>query len=140
MNTRTVAVLAHVDAGKTTLTEAMLFTAGAIRRQGRVDKGDAYLDTNVIERERGITVFSKQALFTYGDTDITLLDTPGHVDFACETERVLSVPDVCVLVVSAADPIRSHTKTLWQLVAARRIPAFVFVNKTDLFPSITRTL
>ena len=125
-------IIAHVDAGKTTLSEALLYTSGAIRELGRVDKRDAHLDTYSLERERGITIFSKQTVFDFGDTHISLIDTPGHVDFSCETERSLSVQDYCILVVSATDGIKPHTKTLWQLLAARRIPTFIFVNKIDI--------
>ena len=125
-------IIAHVDAGKTTLSEAMLYTSGAIRELGRVDKRDAHLDTYSLERERGITIFSKQTVFDFGDTHVSLIDTPGHVDFSCETERSLSVQDYCVLVISATDGIKPHTKTLWQLLSARRIPTFIFVNKTDI--------
>lgn len=132
MRTLTVGIVAHVDAGKTTLTEALLYTAGAIKRIGRVDKGDCFLDTHSIERERGITVFSKQAVCTHADTDITFVDTPGHIDFACETERTLAVLDACILVVSATEPIRAHTKTLWRLLASHRIPVLLFVNKMDM--------
>ena len=125
-------IIAHVDAGKTTLSEAMLYTSGAIRELGRVDKRDAHLDTYSLERERGITIFSKQTVFDFGDTHVSLVDTPGHVDFSCETERSLSVQDYCVLVISATDGIKPHTKTLWQLLSARRIPTFIFINKTDI--------
>lgn len=125
-------ILAHVDAGKTTLSEALLYTAGALTRLGRVDKGDAYLDTHSIERERGITVFSKQAMFTYGDTEYTLIDTPGHIDFVAEAERAVTVQDAAILVISATDGVTSHTKTLWNLLASRGIPTFIFVNKTDI--------
>ena len=125
-------IIAHVDAGKTTLSEALLYTSGAIRELGRVDKRDAHLDTHSLERERGITIFSKQTVFDFGDTHVSLIDTPGHVDFSCETERSLSVQDYCILVISATDGIKPHTKTLWQLLAARRIPTFIFVNKTDI--------
>ena len=125
-------ILAHVDAGKTTLSEAILYTSGAIKELGRVDKRDAHLDTHSLERERGITIFSKQTVFDFGDTHVSLIDTPGHVDFSCETERSLSVQDYCVLVISASDGIKPHTKTLWQLLAARRIPTFIFINKTDI--------
>ena len=125
-------IIAHVDAGKTTLSEALLYTSGAIRELGRVDKRDAHLDTYSLERERGITIFSKQTVFDFGDTHVSLIDTPGHVDFSCETERSLSVQDYCILVISATDGIKPHTKTLWQLLAARRIPTFIFVNKTDI--------
>ena len=125
-------IIAHVDAGKTTLSEALLYTSGAIRELGRVDKRDAHLDTYSLERERGITIFSKQTVFDFGETHVSLIDTPGHVDFSCETERSLSVQDYCILVVSATDGIKPHTKTLWQLLAARRIPTFIFVNKIDI--------
>lgn len=125
-------ILAHVDAGKTTLSEALLYTSGALTRLGRVDKRDAYLDTHELERERGITVFSKQAIFVYGDTEYTLIDTPGHVDFAAEAERAVAIQDVAILVVSATDGVTAHTKALWTLLAARGIPTFVFVNKTDV--------
>lgn len=125
-------IIAHVDAGKTTLSEAILYTSGAIKELGRVDKRDAHLDTHSLERERGITIFSKQTVFDFGDTHVSLIDTPGHVDFSCETERALSVQDYCVLVISATDGIKPHTKTLWQLLAARRIPTFIFINKTDI--------
>ena len=125
-------IIAHVDAGKTTLSEAMLYESGAIKQLGRVDKRDAHLDTYSLERERGITIFSKQTVFDFGDTHVSLIDTPGHVDFSCETERSLSVQDYCVLVISATDGIKPHTKTLWQLLAARRIPTFIFINKTDI--------
>ena len=114
-----VGILAHVDAGKTTLTEGMLFTSGTIDKLGRVDKKDAYLDTHSIERERGITVFSKQAILEFGDTYMTLIDTPGHIDFSCDAERALSVQDYAILVVSASDGVTAHTKTLWGLLAAR---------------------
>jgi small GTP-binding protein len=127
-----VGILAHVDAGKTTLSEALLYRSGVIDKLGRVDKRDAYLDTHSLERERGITIFSKQAVFEYRDTAFTLIDTPGHIDFSCEAERALSVQDYAVLVVSATDGVTAHTKTLWHLLAARRIPTFIFVNKTDL--------
>ncbi len=125
-------ILAHVDAGKTTLSEALLFTSGMLGKLGRVDKKDAFLDTYSQERERGITIFSKEANFSYLDTDFTLIDTPGHIDFSCETERSLSVEDYAVLVVSAVDGITAHTKTLWSLLSSRKIPTFIFVNKTDI--------
>ena len=125
-------IIAHVDAGKTTLSEAMLYKSGAIKELGRVDKRDAHLDTYSLERERGITIFSKQTVFDFGETHVSLIDTPGHVDFSCETERSLSVQDYCVLVISATDGIKPHTKTLWQLLAARKIPTFIFINKTDI--------
>ncbi len=125
-------ILAHVDSGKTTLSEAMLYRAGVIRRLGRVDHKDAFLDTDALEKARGITIFSKQALLTAGDTDITLLDTPGHVDFSTETERTLQVLDYAVLVVSGTDGVQSHTETLWRLLRRYHVPTFVFVNKMDL--------
>ena len=128
----TVGILAHVDAGKTTLSEGLLYSSGVIDKLGRVDKKDAYLDTYSLERERGITIFSKQAVLYFGDTEITLVDTPGHIDFSCEAERSLSVQDYAILVVSAQDGIQAHTKTLWKLLCARKIPTFIFVNKTDI--------
>ena len=125
-------ILAHVDSGKTTLSEAMLYRAGVTRRLGRVDHKDAFLDTDALVKARGITIFSKQALLTAGDTDITLLDTPGHVDFSTETERTLQVLDYAVLVVSGTDGVQSHTETLWRLLRRYHVPTFVFVNKMDL--------
>ena len=125
-------ILAHVDSGKSTLSEAMLYRAGVTRRLGRVDHKDAFLDTDALEKARGITIFSKQALLTAGDTDITLLDTPGHVDFSTETERTLQVLDYAVLVVSGTDGVQSHTETLWRLLRRYHVPTFVFVNKMDL--------
>ena len=130
-------VLAHVDSGKTTLSEAMLYRAGAIRKLGRVDHRDAFLDTDALERARGITIFSKQALLDAGQTHITLLDTPGHVDFSAEAERTLQVLDYAVLVISGPGGVQSHTETLWQLLRRYRIPTFVFINKMDL-PGPTR--
>ena len=127
-----VGILAHVDSGKTTLSEAMLYTAGKIRKLGRVDHKDAYLDTDVQERERGITIFSKQAVFTYDDMEITLLDTPGHVDFSAEMERTLQVLDYAVLVINGMDGVQSHTDTLWKLLKRYEIPTFLFVNKMDM--------
>ena len=126
-----VGLVAHVDAGKTTLSEALLFVSGALRRQGRVDHGDAWLDTDAQEKERGITIFSKQALFSYRDTDFTLLDTPGHADFSGETERAVWVMDMAILVISASDGVQSHTRTLWQVLSKARVPVIVFVNKID---------
>ncbi len=117
-------ILAHVDSGKTTLSEAMLYRAGAIRKLGRVDHGDAFLDTDSLEKARGITIFSKQALLTAGNTAITLLDTPGHVDFSTETERTLQVLDYAVLVVSGTDGVQSHTETLWRLLRRYHVPTF----------------
>lgn len=127
-----IGILAHVDAGKTTLSEALLYCSGAIRSQGRVDHRNSFLDTFSTERERGITIFSKQALFDYENTHFTLLDTPGHVDFSAEMERTLQVLDYALLVVSGTDGVQSHTRTLWQLLQRYRIPCFIFVNKMDL--------
>lgn len=125
------AVLAHVDAGKTTLSEAMLYLSGKLRKIGRVDNQDAFLDNYALERERGITIFSKQAEFRTGDTEITLLDTPGHVDFSAEMERTLQVLDYAILLISGADGIQGHTKTLWRLLKRYQVPTFLFVNKMD---------
>ncbi len=128
----TIGILAHVDAGKTTLSEALLFASGRIRTLGRVDHKNTYLDTNVIERERGITIFSKQARFSSENCDFILLDTPGHVDFSAETERTLSLLDYAVLVISATDGVQNHTRTLWQLLSHYGVPTFIFVNKCDV--------
>ena len=127
-----VGLLAHVDAGKTTLTEAMLYQGGSLRKLGRVDHGDAFLDTDAQERARGITIYSKQARLTLPQRDITLLDTPGHVDFSTEMERTLQVLDYAILLISGTDGIQGHTRTLWQLLARHQIPTFLFVNKMDL--------
>ena len=127
-----IGILAHVDSGKTTLSEAMLYHAGALRKLGRVDHRDAFLDTDALERARGITIFAKQAVLRLPDTEITLLDTPGHVDFSAEAERALQVMDYAILVVSGTDGIQSHTETLWRLLERYRVPVFVFVNKMDL--------
>lgn len=127
----TVGILAHVDAGKTTLSEALLYLSGNIRKAGRVDNGDAFLDTFALERERGITIFSKQAILKYKNLQLTLLDTPGHVDFSAEMERTLQVLDYAVLVISGADGVQGHTQTLWRLLKRYGIPAFLFVNKMD---------
>lgn len=132
MINKTIGILAHVDAGKTTLSECILYNTGSIRKMGRVDKKDAFLDTNVYERERGITIFSKQAMFELGDKyRITLLDTPGHVDFSPEAERTLWALDYAVLVVSGMDGVQGHTKTLFELLSLYEIPVFIFVNKMD---------
>ncbi|MBO4819462.1 MAG: NYN domain-containing protein [Firmicutes bacterium] len=127
-----IGVLAHVDAGKTTLSEAILYKTGQIKQIGRVDSGSAFLDTEKIEKKRGITIFSKQAIFPLGDKTVFLQDTPGHVDFSAEMERTLQVLDYAVLVISAPDGIQSHTELLLELLAKHRIPTFVFINKTDL--------
>ena len=126
-----VGLLAHVDAGKTTLSEAILYTTGTTRKLGRVDNRDAYLDTYALERERGITIFSKQAVCQLGDTTVTLLDTPGHVDFSAEMERTLQVLDYAVLVISGADGVQGHTETLWSLLKRYQVPTFLFINKMD---------
>ena len=127
-----IGVLAHVDSGKTTLSEAMMYSSGNLKKLGRVDHGDSFLDTNSIERERGITIFSKQAIMPYKDTIFTLLDTPGHTDFSAETERTLQVLDYAILVISGTDGIQSHTVTLWKLLKRYNIPCFIFINKMDL--------
>ena len=132
MKKLTIGILAHVDAGKTTLSEGLLYAAGALRTLGRVDHGDAFLDTEALERERGITIFAKQAVLDCGGTHITLLDTPGHVDFSAEAERTLQVLDYAILVISGTDGVQGHTRTLWGLLAAHHIPAFLFFNKMDL--------
>lgn len=124
-------ILAHVDAGKTTLSEALLYVTGQVRRLGRVDHGDAFLDTNAMERQRGITIFTEPAILATPDLTITLLDTPGHVDFSAETERTLTVLDYAILVISGADGIQGHTETLWRLLDRYQVPAFVFINKMD---------
>ena len=126
-----IGILAHVDAGKTTLSEGMLYLSGKIGKLGRVDNKDAYLDTYDLERARGITIFSKQAIFEIGETQITLLDTPGHIDFSAEMERTLQVLDYAILVISGADGVQGHTKTLWRLLDMYQIPVFLFVNKMD---------
>ena len=128
----TIGILAHVDAGKTTLSEALLYLSGSIRSLGRVDHKNTYLDTFSVERERGITIFSKQARFSTEHCDFILLDTPGHVDFSAETERTLSLLDYAILVVSAPDGIQNHTRTLWNLLEFYHVPTFIFVNKTDI--------
>ena len=130
-----IGILAHVDSGKTTLSEALLYTSGAIRKLGRVDHKNAFLDTDNIERERGITIFSKQAQLKWKENEFTLLDTPGHIDFSTETERTLQVLDCAVLVISGAEGVQSHTETLWRLLKRYNVPTFIFVNKTDLMKS-----
>ena len=126
-----VGILAHVDAGKTTLSEGLLFENGSIRKTGRVDNGDAFLDTFALEKERGITIFSKQAVLQREDAVITLLDTPGHVDFSAEMERTLWVLDAAILVISASDGVQGHTRTVWKLLHKHNVPVFIFVNKMD---------
>ena len=134
MRQTVVGILAHVDAGKTTLAEAMLFDAGTIRTCGRVDRGDSHLDTDLMERDRGITIFSSQAALEHTDTMITLVDSPGHVDFSAEAERTLAALDLAVLVVGANDGIQGHTRTLWRLLERHDIPTIIFANKVDLLP------
>ncbi len=132
MNKIVIGILAHVDSGKTTLSEALLYQSGNIKKLGRVDHRDSFLDTFSLERDRGITIFSKQAVLKYSDTEFTLLDTPGHVDFSAETERTLQVMDYAILVISATDGIQSHTQTLWKLLSKYNVPCFIFINKMDL--------
>ena len=127
-----IGAYAHVDAGKTSTSEALLYHAKAIKKTGRVDHGDAFLDTDEMEKRRGITIFSKQAVFSAGESSFTLLDTPGHVDFSPEMERVVDVIDIAILVMSATEPVQSHTRTVWRLLNSRGIPVIGFVNKTDL--------
>ena len=132
MKKLTIGILAHVDAGKTTLSEGLLYAAGALRTLGRVDHGDAFLDTEALERERGITIFAKQAVLDCGGTHITLLDTPGHVDFSAEAERTLQVLDYAILVISGTDGVQGHTRPLWRLLERYGVPTFLFINKMDL--------
>ena len=127
-----IGILAHVDAGKTTLSEGMLYTCGTLKRLGRVDHQDAFLDTEALERERGITIFSKQAVLPLPSVEVTLLDTPGHVDFSSEMERTLQVLDCAILVISGTDGVQGHTRTLWRLLERYHIPTLLFVNKMDL--------
>ena len=130
-NRLVVGIFAHVDAGKTTLAESMLYATGAIKKAGRVDHKDAFLDTHVLEKERGITIFSKQANFLLGEMEVTLMDTPGHVDFSAEMERTLQVLDYAILVINATDGVQGHTTTLWELLNHHSIPVFIFINKMD---------
>lgn len=127
-----IGILAHVDSGKTTLSEGMLYLSGEIKKLGRVDHGNAFLDSYALERDRGITIFSKQAILRMEGTEFTLLDTPGHVDFSTEMERTLQVLDYAILVISGTDGVQSHTETLWRLLKRHHIPTFIFVNKMDL--------
>ena len=131
MSKTVLGILAHVDAGKTTLSESILYLTGSIRKLGRVDNKDAFLDTYSLERERGITIFSKQAEIVMRGRSYTLLDTPGHVDFSAEMERTLQVLDYAILVINGMDGVQSHTMTLWRLLERYQIPTFLFVNKMD---------
>ena len=130
-NKLVIGILAHVDAGKTTLAEGILYTCGSIRKIGRVDHKDAFLDNFSLERDRGITIFSKQAQIEWQDLSIALLDTPGHVDFSAEMERTLQVLDYAILVISGADGVQGHVHTLWKLLKRYEIPVFLFINKMD---------
>ena len=132
MKKLTIGIIAHVDSGKTTLSESILYKSGIIHKPGSVNKGSTYMDTNEIERDRGITIFSSSASFVYGDVEFTLLDTPGHVDFSPETERALRIIDCAVLVISGTDGVQSHTLTLWHLLKSYNIPTAIFVNKMDI--------
>lgn len=127
-----VGITAHVDSGKTTLSEALLYRTGEIRKLGRVDHQTAFLDTHPMERDRGITIFAHQACIAYENAEYTLLDTPGHVDFSAETERTMQVLDYAILVISGTDGVQSHTETLWKLLERYQVPVFLFVNKMDL--------
>lgn len=138
-NKFTIGIVAHVDSGKTTLSESILYNAGAIKKLGRVDTKDTFLDTDNIEKSRGITIYTKDARFTYGGTDFVLIDTPGHVDFSTEMERALSVIDAAVLLISASSGIQSHTKTLWSLLRSYKVPTFIFVNKMDM-PGVNKSV
>ncbi len=140
MNRIVIGIIAHVDSGKTTLSESILHKTGIIKKPGRVDSGSSYLDTNEIEGDRGITIFSSQAVFSRGDIEFTLLDTPGHVDFSPETERTMRVIDCAVLVISGTDGVQSHTETLWRLLEHYNIPTFLFINKMDISALMSREL
>ena len=132
MDKLVVGILAHVDAGKTTLSEGLLYTCGRLKKLGRVDHQDAFLDTDPMERARGITIFSKQAVLPVDGAELTLLDTPGHADFSSEMERTLQVLDCAILVISGTDGVQGHTHTLWRLLERYGVPTFLFVNKMDL--------
>ena len=131
MDNKVIGILAHVDAGKTTFSEQILYRAGVLRAPGRVDHQNAFLDAHPLERQRGITIFSDQAVFERGGSRYFWVDTPGHADFAAEMERAVSVLDYAVLIVSGADGVQSHTETIWALLRSYNVPAFIFVNKTD---------
>lgn len=140
MKRAVIGILAHVDAGKTTLAEALMFRGGKLKKAGRVDHGDTLLDSHILEKERGITIFSSQAVMQAGDTEITLLDTPGHVDFSAEAERVLQVLDYAILVISGTDGVQAHTNTLWRLLELYNIPTFIFITKMDIIRFTTDEL
>ena len=125
-------LLAHVDAGKTTLSEAMLYRSGSIRNLGRVDHQNAFLDYDELERNRGITIYAKQAALHWKQLHMNFVDTPGHVDFSAEMERTLAILDYAILIISGSDGVQAHTETIWQLLKAHQIPTFVFVNKMDI--------
>ena len=138
---RTIGILAHADAGKTTLSEQILCLAGVLRAPGRVDHQDAFMDSDAMERRRGITIFSGQAVFALGENRYTLLDTPGHADFSAEMERALQALDAAILVVSCVEGVQSHTETIWRLARRAGLPAFFFLNKTDrVGADVDRTL
>ena len=128
---KTIGILAHVDAGKTTFSEQLLYHTKSIRKRGRVDHKDAFLDSHTIEKDRGITVFADQAVISYNDSTYTIIDTPGHVDFSPEMERAIQVMDYAVIIISAADGVEGHTETVWQLLRKHQVPTFFFINKTD---------
>ena len=132
MKKTVIGILAHVDAGKTTLSESMLYLSGSIRKLGRVDHGDTFLDYYDLEKQRGITIFSKQTVFNWNDVEITLIDTPGHIDFSAEMERTLSVLDYAIIVINGIDGVQNHTKTIWKLLEMNHIPTFIFMNKMDM--------
>ena len=138
MKRLTVGILAHVDAGKTTLSEGLLYSAGVIDRLGRVDKKDCFFDTFSLERERGITIFSKQATISFGDTEFTLVDTPGHIDFSSEAERALSIQDYAILVISAPDGVASHTKTLWHAFTSSITTSRPIINSVRIKKIVTK--
>lgn len=132
MKKSVIGILAHVDAGKTTLSESMLYLSGSIRKLGRVDHGNTFLDYNEQEKQRGITIFSKQAIFKWNNTEITLIDTPGHIDFSAEMERTLQILDYAIIVINGLDGVQNHTKTIWKLLETYHIPTFLFINKMDM--------
>lgn len=128
---KTIGILAHVDAGKTTFSEQILYITNSIKSCGRVDYGNTFLDNNEIERQRGITIFSEQAIFNYNNSTYYIVDTPGHIDFSTQTERIIQILDYAIVIVSAVESIQSHTETLWNLLRYYNIPTFLFINKSD---------